>query len=481
MGPTKLVLAVVAAVVVAVVAAIVAAVFQRHVVPGEIPYGLNVHVGRTEPRVFDGRCSVSIHEWFFEAALVSQNIFLSFKSAYAFRDRFGFVNGLKQVRLLRMKQTGTFDDYIHAFSSSTLQVKYMDDRTLALVFTSGFASDLRKEVYKEYPKKLRTAKRSAREANGTVQLLSSMNTRTTVRNEKNEQAPATAPSETDASNSLKNRPLHPTRGLRSWQAFPLDEKRLTSDARIGSRENDPDVVRPASQQRTQQGGQRRRNKDYDDEEIEPTEELRHGAHSLVKLINNVTLCMAVVTASMLAITSFSTAQQGYLSYTSFHEHGNRSSGQKLGKTFANVVIILVEILVVITVVLVCLLKYRCYKAVTGWVIGASVLALGRFFIYYMEKIWLIYSVCIDWIMASLISWNFSFVPPWTGWVLLTLIDVFELVANAHAVQAVQETGQASEGARPAAATVTSLLDDYEVAGGNGRQRAGARTSSQNES
>ena len=49
-------------------------------------------------------------------------------------------------------------------------------------------------------------------------------------------------------------------------------------------------MRPASQQRTQQGGQRRRNKDYDDEEeeeeeeVEPTEELRHGAHSLVKLV-----------------------------------------------------------------------------------------------------------------------------------------------------------------------------------------------------
>ena len=81
MGPTKLVLAVVAAVVVAVVAAIAAAVFQRHVVPGETPHGLNVHVRGTEPRVFDERCSVSIQEWFFEAALVSQNIFLSFKSA----------------------------------------------------------------------------------------------------------------------------------------------------------------------------------------------------------------------------------------------------------------------------------------------------------------------------------------------------------------------------------------------------------------
>ena len=207
MGPTKLVLAVVAAVVVAVVAAIVAAVFQRHVVPGAIPYGLNVHVGGTEPRVLDGRCSVSIQEWFFEVALVSRNIFQSFKSVYAFRDRFGFVNGLKQmqVRLLRMKQTGTFDDYIHALSSSTSQVKYMDDRKHALVFTSGFASDLRKEVFKEYPKKLRTAKGLAREAYGTVHRLSSLGTQTMANNEKNEQVPASTPTGSDASNSLKNR------------------------------------------------------------------------------------------------------------------------------------------------------------------------------------------------------------------------------------------------------------------------------------
>ena len=108
MRPTKLVLAVVAAVVVAVVAAIVAAVFQRHVVPGEFPYGLNVHVGGTEPRVFDGRCSVSIQEWLFEVALVSRSIFLSFKSVYAFRDRFGFVNGLKQMQVLPWtKKTAT--------------------------------------------------------------------------------------------------------------------------------------------------------------------------------------------------------------------------------------------------------------------------------------------------------------------------------------------------------------------------------------
>ena len=137
-----------------------------------------------------------------------------------------------------------------------------------------------------------------------------MNTRTTVRNVKNKPAPATAPSETGASNSLKNRTSASDERPPLMASLPARREASDEPRADWSREDDPDVVvRPASQQRTLQGGQRRRNKDYDDEEIEPTEELRHGAHNLVKLINNVTLCMTVVTASMLAITSFSTAQQ----------------------------------------------------------------------------------------------------------------------------------------------------------------------------
>ena len=159
-----------------------------------------------------------------------------------------------------------------------------------------------------------------------------MNTRTTVRNEKNEQAPATAPSEADASNSLKNRTSASDERPPLMASLPAQQE--ASDERHAdcSREDDPDVAaRPASQQ----GGQRRRNKDYDDEEeeeIEQTEELRHGTHSLFKLIKNVTLCMVVVTASMPAKTSFGTGPQVYLVFTPFHEKGKKSSGQKLGET-----------------------------------------------------------------------------------------------------------------------------------------------------
>ena len=87
---------------------------------------------------------------------------------------------------------------IRAFSSSSSQVKHMDDRTRALLFTSGLVSDSRKEVLKEYPKDLLTAIKLAREADETVQLLSSMDTQTTVGNGRNEfeQVPSAADGET---------------------------------------------------------------------------------------------------------------------------------------------------------------------------------------------------------------------------------------------------------------------------------------------
>ena len=72
----------------------------------------------------------------------------------------------------------------------------MDDRTRALLFTSGLVSDLRKEVLKEYPKKILTAIRLARKADESVELLSSMDNQTTVGNGRNEQAPSAADGET---------------------------------------------------------------------------------------------------------------------------------------------------------------------------------------------------------------------------------------------------------------------------------------------
>ena len=120
-----------------------------------------------------------------------------------------------------------------------------------------------------------------------MQRLSSLGTQTMANNEKNEQVPASTPTGTNASNSLKNRTSASDERPPLMASLPA--RREASDERSAdwSREDDPDiVVRPASQQRRQQGGQRRRNKDYDDEEeeIELTEELRHGAHSLVKLV-----------------------------------------------------------------------------------------------------------------------------------------------------------------------------------------------------
>ena len=188
--------------------------------------------------------------------------------------------------------------------------------------------------------------------------------------------------------------------------------------------------------------------------------MRYGAHSMVKLIIPVTLCMAVVTASMLAITSFGTAQQGYLVYTPFHENGNESSGQKLGEAFVNVIIILV-VVVVMTVVLVCLFKYRCYKA-GDRLAGRCLCARSRLVLHllhgqgladlqhshglgngFADQLELRRSGHLRYPLARTAACATSvpgcyvrvhrsdfiqFLPPWTGWVLLALIAVYDLVA-----------------------------------------------------
>ena len=147
------------------------------------PYGSNVYVRGRAPRVFDGGCSVTIQEWLFEVeeACNLRNICLEkervafalyldgkecmvhasvrkFSATNQLVERFSLENKqeLTPIKLFAMKQMGTLEDYIRAFSSSSSQAKYMDDRTRALLFTSGLVSDLRKEVLKEYPKNLQT-------------------------------------------------------------------------------------------------------------------------------------------------------------------------------------------------------------------------------------------------------------------------------------------------------------------------------------
>ena len=287
-------------------------------------------------------------------------------------------------------------------------------------------------------------------------------------NEKNEQVPASTPTK---GRTLwirwRTKLLLPTRGLRSWRAFPLDDKRLTSDARIGPEKTT--MTSPCARQAS--------NANSKADSVDATTIMTLMTKKMMMMKKKklsgprrcvtartawssryVTLGMAVITASMRARTSFGTGQHVYLVFTPFHKKGKISSGQKLGETHANVIIILV--VVVTMVVLVCLFNYRCYKAVTFWLVGAFVLALGCFSVFYMDKIWQIYNICKDWITASLISWTFAsgifaihwqgslhvqqvcmvatcvfialifipFVPPWTGLVLLAVIDVFDLVA-----------------------------------------------------
>ena len=246
----------------------------------------------------------------------------------------------------------------------------------------------------------------------------------------------------------------PSSERRPLMAGPRDSRRGT-----GSNTPDAAVSDPAARRRRAQGRQQRENTAEEDEKAR-VEELTAGMKNMVKLIMPVVLCMAVVCISILAIEGYKEQSNVYLPYTPFHETGDISGGEKFGQALINVIIIL-AVVVVLTCLLVILIKYRCYKAVTVWLIGASVLALGWFSFFYLYQVFSGLELPMDYITAVLFGWNFcvtgvvgihwrgplrcqqfylistcvlialvfiQYLPDWTAWMLLALIAVYDLVA-----------------------------------------------------
>lgn len=228
-----------------------------------------------------------------------------------------------------------------------------------------------------------------------------------------------------------------------------------------SSSDSPDAAVPDQEGRQRRfPPRRRRDNTEEDDEKSKAEELRAGSRNMVKLILPVVLCMAVVCISLMTIDAYKQQSSTYLPYTPFHEQGSISGGERFGQALVNVLIIL-GVVIALTFLLVCLIKYKCYKAVTVWLVGASVLALGWFSFYYFASVMNGLNVPMDIITAVVVGWNFcvagvvaihwrgplrvqqfylvstcvlialifiQYLPDWTAWVLLALIAVYDLVA-----------------------------------------------------
>jgi len=192
---------------------------------------------------------------------------------------------------------------------------------------------------------------------------------------------------------------------------------------------------------------------------EDLEGMHYGAQSVLKLFVPVTLCIALVTASINSISFYVRKDGIYLVYTPFHELSDDTS-TKLWNAVANA-LLLITVVIIMTFLLIVLYKYKFYKTIHAWLIFSSFMLLFFFSYLYLEELLRAFNIPMDYISTIFFLFNFGvvgmvaihlksplrlqqaylifvaalmalvfikYLPEWTTWVVLAVISVWDLVA-----------------------------------------------------
>jgi len=190
--------------------------------------------------------------------------------------------------------------------------------------------------------------------------------------------------------------------------------------------------------------------------------LKYGAAHVIHLFVPVSICMAVVILTTLTVGYYTRDDHVHLVYTPFipDDADKQDTGKQLLMSFGNAFTLLAFV-IVMTVVLILLYKFRFYKIIYGWLIMSSLILLSMFTIMYLQELLKNYNIPIDYFTLFFIIWNWAsmgmicihwkgplilqqgylismsalmalvfikYLPEWTVWTVLGVLSVWDLVA-----------------------------------------------------